>query len=85
MLAAGTDANAVGGHCFAPGSDAGEEEYTAPAPRLYAREGLLFIRGNLIIATVDIDNHESILVLLPQLGADAVLVDLSSAGHDLLF
>jgi uncharacterized protein YuzE len=84
-LAVGTGADAVGGHCFAPRPDTGEEEHSALASRLHARERLLFVCGNLVVAALDIDNHEGALVLLPQPRADAVLVDLSSTGHDLLF
>ncbi len=84
-LSVSTGANAVGGHCFALRPDAGEEEHGALAPRLHARERLLFIRGNLIVAALDVDNHKGALILLPQPRTNAALVDLSAAGHDPLF
>ena len=83
-LAVGTGADAVDGHCFAPRPDTGEEEHSALASRLHARERLLFVCGNLVVAALDVDNHEGALVLLPQPRADAALVDLSSTGYDLL-
>src|SRR5215210_633322 len=50
-LAAG--AYAVGGCCFALLTNAGEEEHGARTPGLYACERLLFIRGDLVVATLD--------------------------------
>src|SRR5215210_3523883 len=81
-LVVGTGADTVCGHSLAARPDAGEEEYTALAPRLHARERHLFIRGDRVITALDVDYHEGALVLLPQPRADAVLVDLSSTGHD---
>ena len=57
----GTDA--VGGHCFAVRPDTGEEERSAWVPRLDARERLLFIRGDRLVAASDVDNHEGVFIL----------------------